>query len=31
MDVDGRWVLIKVSTSKGFNSAWWINVNIPVQ
>jgi hypothetical protein len=25
---DGRWVLTKVSTSQGFDSVWWDNLNI---
>jgi len=25
---DGRWVLSKISTSQGFNSAWWNNINV---
>ena len=28
---DGRWVLVKVSTSEGFNSVWWDNLNIQVR
>lgn len=27
---DGRWVLTGVSTSQGFNSVWWDNLNIEV-
>jgi hypothetical protein len=25
---DGRWVLKKVSTSEGFNSIWWDDINV---
>ena len=25
---DGRWVLVKVTTSQGFNSTWWDNINV---
>jgi hypothetical protein len=25
---DGRWVLTKVTTSQGFNSTWWDNINV---
>jgi len=28
---DGRWVLVKVTTSEGFNSVWWDNLNIQVR
>jgi len=28
---DGRWVLVKVSTSEGFNSTWWDNLNLQVR
>lgn len=28
---DGRWVLNKISTSQGFNSAWWNNINVEVR
>jgi RNA polymerase subunit RPABC4/transcription elongation factor Spt4 len=28
---DGRWVLVKVSTSEAFNSVWWDNLNIQVR
>jgi hypothetical protein len=25
---DGRWVLVKLQTSQGFNSTWWDNINV---
>ncbi len=28
---DGRWVLVKISTSEGFNSVWWDNLGIQVR